>query len=152
LVNPDNPTAERIVKDVPRRRTRWGYGPLVLTASERSDIDSHLLPFAHRQTRCTARPSGPLFNNSRKLVALALGKRCPRCRSAISAIRWSHQLLRSAVEQYRQSGIYVGRILKEKNRPTCRSCSRPVRFGDQSQYCEALGLAVPDKLLALADE
>jgi hypothetical protein len=29
------------------------------------------------------------------------------------------------VNAYRHAGLYVGRILKARSRPTCRSCSQP---------------------------
>ncbi len=156
LVNPDNPTAERIVKDVPPAAHALGLRTLVLTASNDHDIDSAFATLAQQQHVALLVQSDPLFNNRReKLVALAARQKVPAMydRRDFPAAGGLISYGASAVEQYRQSGIYVGRILKGE-KPADLPVMQPTKFElvINLRTARALGLDVPDKLLALADE
>src|SRR5262249_40923997 len=96
-----------------------------------------------------------LTSHARELVALAALHRLPAIYTSAEYVRagglmaWGVSL----ADQYRLGGVYVGKILKGAQ-PAALPVLQPTQdeFAVNLKTARALGLTVPDRLLALADE
>jgi putative ABC transport system substrate-binding protein len=142
--------------DAQQAAARLGVTPTMLAAGTERDIDAAFAALVQRGAGALLVTQNPFFVSRREqLFALAARHELPTM----------YPLREYAVggglasygpdfrEGFRQAGIYVGRILKG-TKPADLPVMQPTKFElvINLKTARALGLAVPDRLLALADE
>ena len=156
LVNPKNPSSERVISDVQEAAHTKGMQLPILKAASESEIDAAFASLVQMQVGALVVGSDPFFNSRREqLVALA-------SRHAVPAIYpWREFTAAGGLISYgpsltsvnRQAGTYAGRILKGE-KPADLPVQQPTKFElvVNLKTAAALGLTVPQSLLARADE
>jgi putative ABC transport system substrate-binding protein len=156
LVNLTNPNANHQVKDLQAAAHVFGQELVILAGSNEQEIDSSFAAIAQRQIGAlVVTADGLLISRQDQIVALAARYAVPAMYPlsqyvAAGGLTSYGANLRDA---FRQTGDYVGRILKGA-KPSDLPVLQPtkVEFVINTKTAKALGLMVPDKLLALADE
>jgi putative ABC transport system substrate-binding protein len=156
LANPNNPSFERFAREVPEAARAKGVQLPILKATTESEIDAAFAALVQLQAAAVLVGADPFFYYRREqLVALAT-------RHAVPAIyEWrefaaSGGLISygpSAREMNREVGIYAGKILNGA-KPADLPVQQPTKFElvVNLKTALALGLAVPQSILARADE
>ena len=156
LGNPNNPTFELTTRDLLAAAAIIGLKVEVLKAGTDSEIDAAFASAVQAQTGALLVEADPLFiTRIERVVALAARHGIPTMYSfreyvvAGGLISYGTSL----IEDWRQIGLYTGRILKgEKpaNLPVIQATKLELVINLKT--ANALGLQIPDRLLALADE
>jgi putative ABC transport system substrate-binding protein len=157
LVNPGNPgVTEPFVTEVQTAASVIGRQIEVVVASTNSDIDKAFVTLLNKRAEALIVSTDALFVNRRvQLVTLA-------ARHAVPAMYFRREFAEAGglmsygsnlADQFRQVGIYAGRILKGE-KPAEMPVQLPTKFEFvvNLQTAKALGLDVPATLLARADE
>ena len=156
FVNPNIPETEAERRDVIAAAEAIGQQLVVLDISSDSEFETAFATLVARGVGALYVGTGTFFFNSRdRIVALAARHRIP----AIYVLRdyveagglMSYGA--STTDAYRQAGIYAGCILKGE-KPGDLPVMLPTKFElvINVKTAKALGLEIPDRLLALADE
>ena len=156
LVNPNNPAAEGQIKIAETAARALGRQIQIAGARSESDFDQVFTAFVQQQVSALVIGGDALFNSQRgRLATLA-------ARHALPAVHFAREYVStgglmsygsSITDAYRHVGIYAGRLLKGA-KPNDLPIMLPIKFDlvINLKTAKALGLDVPDKVLALADE
>jgi putative ABC transport system substrate-binding protein len=156
LVNPNSPATETQVMDMQAAALTARQQIIVLKASTEREIDTAFATLIEEGARALLVASDAFFFSSRdQLVALAAQHAVP----AIYTLREyaaGSGLMSYAIDLadgYRQAGIYAGKLLKGA-KPADLPVIRSTKFElvINLKTAKTLGLEIPSKLLALADE
>ena len=156
LINPTNLNAETLSTDLHAAARTLGLQLQVLYASAEREIDTVFATLLQLQARGLMIGHDAFFNNqNERLAALAL-------RHAMPAIYQFREFAAAGglmsygpdlADGYRRGGVYAGRILKGE-KPGDLPVLQPTKFEFviNLKTAKALGLTIPETLLATADE
>jgi putative tryptophan/tyrosine transport system substrate-binding protein len=154
LINPKGEYAEQQAKDLQAGAPRIGRQILIL--SNERDIDNAFRTLVARQAAGLSVAGDVFFDNRREqLIALAAYHGIPAIYQfreyALAGGLMTYGT--SITDSYRQAGVYAGRVLKGE-KPSDLPVVQPTKFDlvINLKTAKALGLEIPAKLLALADE
>ena len=155
LMNPQAPEAEFHLSDMQAAARESGQQISVLNASSERDIDNAFTALAQRGGALIVSTDPFFASRSHQIVVLAAYHKIPAIydrREFVAAgglISYGPHL----PDAYRQIGVYAGRIIAGA-KPSNLPVMQPTKFElvINLKTAKALGLQIPDKLLALADE
>ena len=156
IVNPNNPAAAAVARNALEAASLLGLQLHILNAGTAVEIDNAFASLAAQRIGMLLFGADPFFLGRRdQFVALA-------ARHAVPAIYYAREFVTggglmsygtSISEAYRRAGVYTGKILKGA-KPADLPVEQSTRFEFviNLKTAKTLGLTIPDKLLALADE
>jgi putative tryptophan/tyrosine transport system substrate-binding protein len=156
LVNPANPATETTLRDVEPAARAMGLQLQVLKAGTSREIDAAFATFVRERPDALFVGGDSFFVSRRfQLVNLASRHAVPATFSNRDFAEVGGLISYGAnpADAYRQVGVYAGRILKgakPADLPVVQSTKLELVIN--AQTARTIGLTVPDKLLATADE
>jgi putative ABC transport system substrate-binding protein len=156
LTHPNSPDAWEEVRNIQEAANSKGQQLLVLTASSDEEFEGAFRSVVDYRASALLVVADPFFfQSSERLIALGARYRVP-------TIFWTAEIVAagglmsygtSISDAFRLAGTYAGRILK-RAKPADLPVQQPTKFElvINLKTAKVLGLTVPDKLLALADE
>jgi putative ABC transport system substrate-binding protein len=156
LVDPTNPTSEIETSDMQTAAETLGRKLLIVKASTESELDAAFAIFHQQRIDALIVAGEALFLNRRgQLVALAARLAVPTMYHLreMAAAGGLMSYGTSISDAYRQAGVYTGKILngaKPADLPVAQSTKFELVINLKT--AKALGLDIPAKVLALADE
>jgi ABC-type uncharacterized transport system substrate-binding protein len=156
LVDPKWPLTERFVSEVRAAASASGQQIEVLYVGSEREIETAFTTLVQRGAGGLLGGIGGLWLSQReRIVALAARHKIPAIYGQREYVEAGGLMSYAAsfIEAFRQVGIYAGRVLKgEKPGDLPVVLSTKFELAINLKTAKALGLEIPDKLLALADE
>jgi len=156
LMNASTPASEAEAAVAESEAHKLGWQVKVFKVGQGRDVDTALEPLARERSDALLVTTDPIFESRReRIVALAAHYAVPTVYAlreyAIAGGLMSYGA--SIRDVYRQAGLYVGRILRGE-KPADLPVQQPTKFElvINMVTAKALGLTIPDKLLAIAEE
>jgi putative tryptophan/tyrosine transport system substrate-binding protein len=156
LVNPTNPRSELVIQQMEEPARTLGLRLQVLKAITEGELDSVFARLVQLGVGALLVAQEPAYNRwLRQIIALASSHAIPTMYATrdfvVAGGLVSYDA--SGIDSFRQVGVYVGRILKGE-KPADLPVEQPTKFElvINLKTAKTLGLEVPDRLLALADE
>ena len=158
LVNPRSPESEPQSRDIERAASAVGQQIRILNASSDQDIDAAFATLIKPRDAALLVTNDALFSSSSRrnqIVALAASRAIPTIydRRAYADAGGLMSYGTHYLDGHRRLGIYTAKILNGAN-PAELPVEQSIKFElvINSKTAKTLGLDVPDRLLALADE
>jgi putative ABC transport system substrate-binding protein len=156
LVNPTNPTAETYSRDALAAARTLGVELHILHASTEREIDAIFTTLVQLRAGGLVISPDAFFNSQREqLAALTVRRAVPAIAQsrAFTALGGLMSYGGDIADQYRQVGVYTGRILKgEKPADLPVQQATKIELVINLKTAKAFGLTVPITLLGRADE
>ena len=156
LVHSADADADSTSRDVEAAARAMGLHIQVFKPSTSREISAAFATFMRERPDALFVGPGPFFNTRRvQLVLLAATNKIPTISGVRGYVEAGGLMSYGAslADAFRQVGIYTGRILKGE-KPADLPVLQPTKFEFviNAETARMLGVTVPDKLLALADE
>jgi putative ABC transport system substrate-binding protein len=156
LVNPNNRNSEARSRDVQQAALAVGQNILIVSASSEREVIAAFATFVKQRAGAMIVSDDPFFGSLiEQIITLSARHAMPaiypfRLYTVMGGLM---SYGTSLTEQHRMGGLYVGRILKGE-KPVDLPVLQPTKFElvINLKTAKALGLTVPDTLLARADE
>ncbi len=156
LVNPENPTTAMQTKDMRGATTALGLKLNVVDISSRDNLENAFVKLDQERPDALVVSADTIFWSIRdQLIALAAHYSLPTVYFAREFVAAGGLISYNSdyADSIRKAGTYVGRILKGE-KPANLPVLQPTKFElvINQKTAKALGLTIPQSLLAIADE
>jgi putative ABC transport system substrate-binding protein len=156
MINPKGQQSATQVRDIENAARARGWTLHVAKPTSPGELDGEFAAIAQSGAAMLIQGNDPLFIDQRKhIVDLSLQHKIPMIfferESVVAGGLMSYAA--SFTESFRQVGAYVGRVLKGE-KPADLPVLQPTKFElvINLKTAKALGIEMPDRLIALADE